>query len=45
MFEDKELTEEQGKVLDPTAFEKLKEGIDQGEAWAVKLFFYYRYGR
>jgi len=41
----KELTEEQSKVLEPIAFEKLKEGLDNCEAWAVQLFFYYRYGR
>lgn len=31
MFEGKELTEEQSKVLVPMAFEKLKEGLEMGE--------------
>jgi hypothetical protein len=31
--------------LDDTAFNALKNGLDENEPWAVKLFFEYRYGK
>jgi len=31
--------------LEPTAHEKLKEAIEDGKEWAVKLFFDYMYGK
>jgi len=31
--------------LEPTAHEKLREAIDSGKEWAVKLFFEYMYGK
>ncbi len=31
--------------LEPTAHEKLKEAIEEGKEWAVKLFFDYMYGK
>jgi len=31
--------------LEATAHEKLKEAIEQGKEWAVKLFFDYMYGK
>lgn len=31
--------------LEPTAHAKLKEAVEQGKEWAVKLFFDYMYGK
>lgn len=31
--------------LETKAFEKLKEAIDEGKDWAIKLFFDYMYGK
>lgn len=31
--------------LEPIAHAKLKKAIEDGERWAIKLFFEYRYGK
>ena len=31
--------------LEPIAFKALKDGLEKGERWAVKLFFDYMYGK
>ena len=30
--------------LDETAFKQLKKKVDEGEKWAIELFFKYKYG-
>lgn len=42
--EQNQLIAEKLSPLDDTAFNALKEGLENGESWAVKQFFQYRYG-
>jgi hypothetical protein len=31
--------------VDDTAHQKLREAVEDGEQWAIKMFFEYRYGK
>ena len=42
--EENQLIAERLTPLDDKAFDALKEGLENCESWAVKLFFSYRYG-